>query len=278
LPNTIFWYEAFSAYQLLLGDQNTLAAAPSLSPDKIPLSEGADLLFNRGMGLIFAWFGLSVSTTSKSPLGLPEVDLEIAKAYLAMGDCLLLLGGKYDVSYAVRLGQARHLLSREVSRLPLDLQSIAIEVLPAYIAALTERLSPEITPRSPSPMSDAWNDAMSLYERFVRSYESHRLGVPVDTWMAYAECIVRFSSMSPSNALRSALRLGARSVLSPHCCRHPHQRVMAAWPTAAFEAIQRGVHLRQTSEFEDLLGSRFLPRNLDAWQLASFLLKAWHPH
>jgi len=94
-------YEMKYGNKVVWGDENVLAAMPDYSQNAIPLSEGSRLLMNRGKLLLDIQQRLANSEPLNDEERIHFIKF-IFKTWLALGDCALLVGEKYDISYAVK--------------------------------------------------------------------------------------------------------------------------------------------------------------------------------
>ncbi len=94
-------YEMKYGHRVLWGDEHVLDAMPAYPHNAIPPSEGSRLLLNRGKLL------LDTRRRLARPDPLDNMEqirylMFISKAWLALGDCVLLAEGRYDVAYRVK--------------------------------------------------------------------------------------------------------------------------------------------------------------------------------
>jgi hypothetical protein len=93
---TMFYFDLLQGHRLVWGDPGVLQPAPAAlrDPQRLPLSEPARLLFNRGSGLLFARWRLE--DAPDDPDGF--VERNHAKARLALADAVLAAAGRHDGS------------------------------------------------------------------------------------------------------------------------------------------------------------------------------------
>jgi hypothetical protein len=94
-------YELKHGHRVIWGDEHVLDAMPDYPVDALPLSEGSRLLLNRGKLL------LDIKQRLSQPEALNDEERIrflkfISKVWLALGDCALLAGRQYDISYSVK--------------------------------------------------------------------------------------------------------------------------------------------------------------------------------
>lgn len=97
-------YEMKNGHRVLWGPENMLDSMPEYDPQAIPLSEGTRLLLNRGKLLL----DIQDRLQNPEPLNREE-HLRylkfLVKVLLAFGDSILLLSGRYELSYSVKKEQ-----------------------------------------------------------------------------------------------------------------------------------------------------------------------------
>jgi hypothetical protein len=173
-------YEMRYGHKVIWGKPEVLNDMPKYAHDAIPLSEGTRLLLNRGKLL------LDIRRALRTGRALtPEERLRymkfVFKAFLAFGDCALLLLRTYDLSYVVKKKRVETVATSDVPD-------------PAYLIACFQR----------AVAFKEWGDCTTLdgfdlvaeYERVRRYfgqffcwYESHRLGHPGRAIATYAEAL-----------------------------------------------------------------------------------------
>ena len=94
-------YEMKYGHKVAWGNEHILDAMPSYPHGAVPLSEGSRLLLNRGKLLLDIKQRLSRSESLSKEEHIRFIKF-IYKVWLALGDCALLVEGKYDISYAVK--------------------------------------------------------------------------------------------------------------------------------------------------------------------------------
>lgn len=176
-PPTLAFLELKVGHQVLWGDGSSLAHIPISDARALPLMEGTRLLFNRGAALLAAVRQLR---TSPQLHGRDRwvVAAAGAKVQIALGDCLLLLQGRYHPSYQER---ARRLDALRLSEVP-EWAYIRAH----YPAAIQFKLRPDLAAYAPQDLA-AWLDELrAVHERFYAWFEGCRLGRDFDGWEEYA--------------------------------------------------------------------------------------------
>jgi hypothetical protein len=208
-PHALMWHDLLHGHVVVEGDPNLLLDhAPPLLRQAPPLIEASRLLLNRGAGLL--WSHLVASGQQEPPD--PEfVRRNLHKAWLALGDALLLLEGRYITAYAHREERLRLLLEQKPEHLSL---------LPPerYREALGFRLSPhsyrdQITPADLQQAMSAWQRGFLLIET-RRSGKDFTLQGSYQAWSGFREPAQNSFPRWPRNLIQNAL-LGRLSLRYP---------------------------------------------------------------
>ena len=247
-------------HRLLWGEADPCAAMPRLGASDIAPFEGTWLLRNRGIGLLLARLYLDRG-------GLDDAErenfyIEINKAWLAMGDALWILAGRYTVRYADRAAAFETLRGQGFA------QHDALAS--GYRRACEYKLRPVAEPYPGVDAGALWESTVSLYSGFFLWFESRRLGQRFDALPAYAgwlDAQPRPTGRSPfrrwidrhlgitgdcPDALRPLKHDAAASVLCVMALLGARMRnsgaqvVLQRWPVAgppaaAWEALARGL-------------------------------------
>jgi len=173
-PDTIALYEMANGHYQLAGDPEIASRLPHVAADRIPLTEGARLILNRGGGLLIAALYLQRDQSGWSALELKNFETELSKAGLAVGDLWLLQHGLYHYSYRTR---ARRLNERNAFR-------DRPEAARLYQRSLDYKLhwNSSIDPRGGAV---SWELTRDLFLEAWRSFERDRLDIAFDDWDAY---------------------------------------------------------------------------------------------
>lgn len=180
LPPTILIYEIRDGHHVVSGDGADLRW-PEFTAADLPLEEGTDLLFNRGMSLLRSRLARLEEWPETYPLGTRrQCAIHIQKAILAWGDAAILAAGRYDGSY------------RRRAEIIGDLDDAALPP----IAGLRERYRSAVERKlEPRPGDPDGADAVKLdatiddHEIAFRWFEERRLGHPIETWTRYRQLV-----------------------------------------------------------------------------------------
>lgn len=174
---TLAVYDKKYGSQLLYGAKNPIDNVPEYQPSDIPLFEGTWLLRNRAVGLLLANLYIKngvVADGKKEYFG-----VELNKAVLAMGDALLILLGKYHVSYAER--------ARSLPGSLLDAPPFMSRLVDMYRLAVSYKLSPDGVAFADADPLDIWSEVTRLYCDLFVFYEGRRLNMPFLSVVDYLE-------------------------------------------------------------------------------------------
>ena len=175
-------YEMRYGHKVIWGKPDVLNDMPAYAHDAIPLSEGTRLLLNRGKLLLDIRRALRTGRELTAEERLRFMKF-VFKAFLAFGDCALLLLRNYDLSYVVKKKSLETVASTDVPD-------------PAYLIACYQR----------AVAFKEWGDCTTLdgfdlaaeYERVRRYfvqfffwYESRRLGRAGHEVATYSEALVQ---------------------------------------------------------------------------------------
>ncbi len=175
-------YEMRYGHKVIWGKPQVLNDMPAYAHDAIPLSEGTRLLLNRGKLMLDIRRALRAGRELTAEERLRYMKF-VFKAFLAFGDCALLLLRNYDLSYAVKKKRVESVASSDVPD-------------PAFLIACFQR----------AVAFKEWGDCMVLddfdlvteYERvrryfvqFFYWYESRRLGRPVCDTDTYTQALAQ---------------------------------------------------------------------------------------
>lgn len=218
-------YEMKYGHRVVWGDPRALDALPAYPHDRIPRREGARLLMNRGKLL------LDVRRALRA--GAPGADGDrlrgwkfLMKAWLAFGDCTLLIRGAYDLRYAVK--KERILEASPVA--PPDMETVAA----GYRDAIALKEWGDYGPLAARDLAAEFERVRPLFVRFLRWYEAQRLGADCATPAAHLAALARADRECPGPKAQwlnlAALRGGAfAGGLAAFLC-HPRARLYAALP------------------------------------------------
>lgn len=218
-------YEMKYGHLIAWGDPDALAALPAYPHDRIPLSEGARLLLNRGKLLLDVRRALATG-------GAPTADERIRwlkfllKAKLAFGDCALLALGAYDLRYAVKKDRIAALRDTD--------SPDAGFTIDAYQQAIALKEWGDYGPLAGLDLAAESDRVRRHFTAFLRWYEARRLGAPCGTPREHAAALARAGRECPTaKALLLNLHLlraraaGAGITLM---AAHPRARLYASLP------------------------------------------------
>lgn len=270
-PLTIASYELRAGSKVIYGTLDLPNIMPDFDPTLIPLVEGAKLLFHRGGGLLIATFYLD-ENGEVAKENREKFFIECQKALLAMGDCALLLRGRYVCSYVER-GQL-------IENVDIDFPQFDL-VLSRYKEAIEFKVKPDFDRLPTGNLALYFQEIVDLYEKFYKYFEEIRLATQFQTWMDYSYLrldreicgLVR----KAKNLVRNAQKYGLSSLFFPGPFVDPEARLMASLPLLLFQ--RNDVSPQLLDRVDQLLGdnSRSLAEQ-ERWQyLCKKLIRLWHP-
>lgn len=158
-------YEMKYGHKVVWGDPDVLRAMPAYPHDRIPLSEGARLLLNRGKLLLDVRRALRTGRTLSADERLRFVKF-LLKAQLAFGDCALLMSHAYDLSYAIKKERIKSPLAPDVPD--------AAFLIERYRTAMALKEWGDYSFLPAYPLADEFDIIRKYYLRFIEWYESSR--------------------------------------------------------------------------------------------------------
>lgn len=198
-PGTVAWYEVQCGHKIIWGEKGVFDAMPRIDSGNIDLWDGGFLLFNRSSGLLMAKKRL-LDGGPKDERERIHFQIQLSKAAQAWGDCLLIMEGRYDLSYLRRME-----LAAEV-----DFSSVPQggRVRAEYFAALEMKVRPNFTEVSRGDIEAMYESTLSVHEDFMRWFERRRLGGVFETWGEYASAKLVKLDMppQPSSRLRNLVK------------------------------------------------------------------------
>ena len=218
-------YEMKYGHKVIWGQPQVLDDMPAYAHGSIPLSEGTRLLLNRGKLL------LDVRRARRAARELTDDERLrfmkfVFKAWLAFGDCALLLLRDYDLSYAVK--------KQRVEKLALSDVPDPAFLIECYRRAVAFKEWGDSAALALFDLSEEYERTRRYFVRFFQWYESRRLGRDVGDTAAYARALAQAPRDCPrwkaflhnSQAFgRSALSCGAGLLWV-----HPRARLYQALP------------------------------------------------
>lgn len=185
-------YDLQHGHRLLWGRSDPCAHMPALGPRDIAPFEATWLLRNRGIGLLLARLYLDRGALHDEDR--ENFYIEVNKAWLAMGDALWVLAGRYTVCYADRAENFDALRDQDCP----DHDELAA----GYRQACAYKLRPVADPYPGGDAAVLWEAVAQLYGRFFLWIEGRRLGLAFADLPAYA----RWLDAQPRSAGASPVR------------------------------------------------------------------------
>jgi hypothetical protein len=269
VPNIIIWYEIQAGNKILWGDRNAFRPMPALDATRIPLWDGTLLLFNRAGGLLLAKKMLLEDDFATRERKMYFV-IQLSKAALALGDCLLIREGKYCASYVERMNRAHEL---DIADVP-DGQ----EILRLYKEMLELKVRPVFEPFLERDFGRWFAECAERHNVFFKWWEEKRLGRTFAGWKEYAESVpVKFEREQgrPRAFASNFMRLGPPAGLKElkRYLLPMRERVVDAMPLLLFEPTAE--NLRKAARI-----LRISPEAADEKALQAQLIKRyftlWH--
>jgi hypothetical protein len=184
-PNIILWYEIQAGNKILWGDANAFKPMPPLDPAKIPLWDGTLLLFNRASGLLLAKRMLLEKDFGDVEKKTHFV-IQLSKAALALGDCLLIREKRYCASYTERMLRAHEVNLADVPN--------GREIIRQYKEMLELKVRPDFSPYLDRNFKPWFEECAARHNAFFKWWEEKRLGRSFATWHEYAASVpVKFA-------------------------------------------------------------------------------------
>lgn len=218
-------YEMKHGHRVVWGDPAILNRMPEYRHDGIPLSEGTRLLLNRGKLLLDVRRALA----GGAPLT-PEDRIRwwkfLLKAWLAFGDCALLIHGDYNIRYTIK--QERILRYRTADVPDPD------TLVEGYLHAIALKEWGDFAPLEQRDLAAELERTRRYFLVFLEWYEQRRTGVGLADPGRYAAALLRRGrecGAVKALALNLAL-LKTRAVRNGAAlmCVHPRARLYLALP------------------------------------------------
>ena len=271
-PPTIAWYEVRHGHKIVWGDERALDNLPDIHPENTDPWDGGFLLFNRSGGLLIA----KKRILDDGPQPGREAEhflIQIAKARMAWGDCVLISQGRYDASYARRIEIAREADFGEVPR--------AEDVRREYITALETKIRPSFAPMTHNEYAALYYAALPLHEAVMRWFERRRLG-DFANWHQYARPSLHKIDTPPCRT--SAARNWAKNLLAFGLPRGDGEmarygRSLAERCASAMPLLLFGDGARDAAAAAKILRIADIPAEIDDAALARIInrcLQLWH--
>lgn len=234
LPFTLFNYEMRYGYRVLFGRDPT-PAMPDFDSAEMPLIEATRLLLNRG---VYVWGdALLLKTGDPGDEELRAIAHRKRKAWMAIGDALIIGDRSFHWSYGERIAAARRCT-------PLN-EIGGEELLGRYVRAHRDKISGAHEVVDRTVLRDELRELLSVHETVFRFIEEMRLGRAIDSWRRYAEEICSYPDYLLPALPRRIVRLGMAFGLprapefvlySPR--RAPEEVLLRAFPALAYRGAR----------------------------------------
>ena len=208
-------YEMKYGHKVVWGLKQVLSDMPAYAHEAIPLSEGTRLLLNRGKLL------LDIRRAHRTGRELTADERIrcmkfVFKAFLAFGDCALLLLRNYDLSYAVKKKSVDAVASS-------DAPDPAF-LIAGYQRAIAFKEWGDCTALDHFDLPVEYERVRRYFVRFFHWYESRRLGRTIHDAATYAEALAQAPRECPGwkalllngQAFGLSALSGGRSLLLAH--------------------------------------------------------------
>lgn len=220
-------YELKHGHRVVWGDPACLAALPAYPHNAIPLSEGTRLLLNRGKLLLdLRRRHRRTPVPAATPAEREQAVKFIFKAWLAFGDCALLLGRRYHLLYSEK--------KQRLTEADLTGCADAPAIVRDYRRAIEFKEWGDARVFDTFDLQTELARAFATFKAFFFWYESGRLGTPLPDADTYAKQLLRAGREGcPCKALALNLMLFKGRCLAgpwPWLAAHPRLRLYAALP------------------------------------------------
>ena len=175
-------YEMKYGHIVVWGRPQVLTDMPSYAPDAIPLSEGTRLLLNRGKLLLDIRRAIRTGRELTAEERLRFMKF-VFKAFLAFGDCALLILGNYDLSYAVKKKRVETVAASDVPD--------PTFLIACYQRAVAFKEWGDCTVLDSFDLSVEFSRVQEYFVQFFSWYESRRIGITVRDRTTYAQALAR---------------------------------------------------------------------------------------
>lgn len=175
-------YEMRYGHKVIWGKLQVLNDMPAYSHDAIPLSEGTRLLLNRGKLLLDIRRALRTGRELTADERLRYMKF-VFKAFLAFGDCALLLLRNYDLSYVVKKKSVETVASSDVPD--------SAFLIACYQRAVAFKEWGDCTVLDSFDLVAEYERTRRYFVQFFYWYESRRLGRTVRDTAAYTQALAQ---------------------------------------------------------------------------------------
>ena len=199
VAGTLMFQDLRRGWRPVWGGLDLNVLLPELPPEKLPFTEAARLMLNRGMGLLLAANRLLAGSDDRD-----FITRNIDKAVLGSGDAMLIAAGRYRWSGSERAAELRRYCTEK--RLP-------GKYVDMYDSAYSFKLEPQ--PGLPAPPMAVWESCRNFYLAAFADITGTAVSA-ADIELCAALRKKAKSSRSLKNFLRWLVRM--RSVRSPGRC------------------------------------------------------------
>ena len=224
-PVSMFYYDLVMGHRGLWGTEDLLAGcAHHCVAEHIPLAEATRLLMNRCSGLLFAQEQLQCEPFT--PVNADFIGRNLAKAQLALGDVLLVVGGRYHWSCRERAQRLRQ------AGASVDAADFVLleDVKTHHLAGMEFKLHPQRTTASSSSLQKLHEELSGLALHVWLWLESRRLNCAFHTVRNYALSPVPKCPETKHwrNCLINLRTFGPGILFSGQATRYPRERLLEA--------------------------------------------------
>jgi len=192
-PNLISYYEIREGSKIIYGNYDLKKIIRRIIPNNLPLYDGTRFFYNRGYGLLIAFYIL-MKKLDKEITFKHNIVIEMQKASIAIGDTLLLVNGKYHYSYLQRKENFNELIKHKEFILK---DKFDIEIYgKLYSLAIERKINP--TKMIFEKINyDKIFEIRDSFLNFFKEFESYRLKKSFNSWIDYSIYILKFDINDP---------------------------------------------------------------------------------
>lgn len=276
--NLVSDYEIRNGYKLLYGEIDLTQIMPRLPVEQLPILDGTIYFSNRGSGLLISGFCFKLGKTIPAKYR-ENFQIELDKAWMAMGDAYLLRKKQYHYSYVERY--------RRIKESRIDFDMPAGELVRAqYLKSAKRHLFPCFDWPGDEMMIQNWYQVRDTFGLFFLSFESERLKQSFENWTGYSIFVKKnmkvsfwdrvyvsvryFLSTSILEGLRSQGRKNLSQQFLPFHC--------AIMPMLLFSLMPYAVDLKMVNRGRLMIGLPELEEKEKAWEkTVAEYLRIFHP-
>ena len=223
-PISMFSYDLVAGHCVLAGGDELFQSCQNhLDAQKIPLAEATRLLFNRCTGLL-----LAKEFLRRTQLTIEQKDFiarNIAKAQLALGDAVLVVGGAYHWSCRERQKRLEQLDGSSLPALPWRQQ-----VRRFHATGVEFKLHPQRLLKATGQLEEDYRETSTLALAVWLWLEARRLNCRFSSSDQYALSPVEKCPQTSRwrNYLLNLKTFGWKAALDSRCWRYPRERLFNA--------------------------------------------------